>query len=72
MNDFHRFQNFRQLSTLFSQIRLKKRHTSPFSEICREIRSKFHENLSEKKIDTENEKIGNSLFIPEKMLTMFG
>ena len=29
MNNFHRFQNFRQFSKLFSQIRLKKRDTSP-------------------------------------------
>ena len=57
MNNFHRFQNFRQFSNLFSQIRLKKRHTSLFSGICREIRAKFHKTLEEKcKFDAENEK----------------
>ena len=48
MNNFHRFQNFRQFSNLFSQIRLKKRHTSLFSGICREIRTKFHQKFAEK------------------------
>ena len=45
MNNFHRFQNFRQFSNLFSQIWLKKRHTSLFSGICREIRTKFHKKF---------------------------
>ena len=50
MNHFHRiwFQNFRQFSNLFSQIRLKKRHTSLFSGICREIRTKIHQKFAEK------------------------
>ena len=48
MNNFHRFQNFRQLSNLFSRIWLKKRHTSLFSGICREIRTKFHKTFAEK------------------------
>ena len=77
MNNLHRFQNFRQIefSNLFSQTRLKKRHPSLFPGICREIRTKFHEKFAEKKktkFDTKNEKIGNSLFIREKMLTIFG
>ena len=48
MNNFHRFQNFRQFSNLFSQIWLKKRHTPLFSGICREIRTKFHQKFAEK------------------------
>ena len=48
MNNFHRFQNFRQFSNLFSKIWLKKRHTSLFSEICRETRTKFHKKIAEK------------------------
>ena len=48
MNKFHRFQNFRQLSSLFSQIWLKKRHTSLFAGICREIWTKFHQKFEEK------------------------
>ena len=50
MNNFHRiwFQNFRQISNLFSQIWLKKRHTSLFSGICREIRTKIHQKFAEK------------------------
>ena len=47
MNNFHRFQNFRQFSNLFSQIWLKKRHTSLFSGIWREIRTKFHKKIAE-------------------------
>ena len=74
MNNFHRFQNFRQFSNLFSQIRLKKRHTSLFSGICREIRTKFHLKNRRKNanFDTKKWKIGNSFFIREKMLTIFG
>ena len=48
MNNFHKFQNFRQFSNSFSQIWLKKRHTSLFSGICREIRTKFHQKFAEK------------------------
>ena len=46
---FHKIQNFRQISDLFSQIWLKKRHTSLFSGIWREIRKKIIKN-SQKKI----------------------
>ena len=46
--NFHRIQNFRQFSNLFSQNRLKKRNTSLFSGICREIRTNFHQTFSEK------------------------
>ena len=76
MNNFHRFQNFRQFSTgnLFSQIRLKKRHTSLFPGICREIRTKFHQKFAEKcKIRHKKWKTSEiHLFIREKMLTIFG
>ena len=76
MNNFHRiwFQNFRQFSSLFSQIRSKKRHTSLFSGICREIRTKFHLKFAEKLQNSTQKwkKIGNSLFIRGKMLTIFG
>ena len=40
MNNSHKFQNFRQLSNLFSQIWLKKQKASLFSGIWREIRKK--------------------------------
>ena len=73
-NNFHRFRKFRQFSDLFSQIKLNYRQMSSFSGICREIRTKFHQEVSEKKAKfvTQNEKIGNSLFNREKMLTIFG
>ena len=48
VNFFHKIQNFRQSSDLFSQIWLKKRHTSLFSGIWREIRKKIHQKLAEK------------------------
>ena len=48
MNNFHKIQNFRQISDLFSQIWLKKRHTSLFSGILREIRKKKHQKFAEK------------------------
>ena len=54
MNNFHRFQNFRQISNLFSQVRFKKRNTSLFSEICREIRTKFHQQFTEKNSKNTN------------------
>ena len=67
MNNFHRFQNFRQFSNLFSQIWLKKRHTSLFSGICREIQQKFIKNSRKNvKFDEESERNGNSIFIREK------
>ena len=52
-NNFHKIQNFRQISDLFSQIWLKKRHTSLFSGIWREIRKKFIKN-SQKKMQNSN------------------
>ena len=56
MNIYHRFQNFRQFSDLFSKIRLNKWHTSFFSGICREIRIKFIKNSQKKsKIRHKNE-----------------
>ena len=61
MNNFHRFQNFRQFSNLFSQIRLKKRHTSLFSGICREIRTKFRQEVAEKKCKIRNKKWKNTV-----------
>ena len=80
MNNIHSFQNFRQFSNLCSQIRFKKRHTSLFSGICREIRTKIHQQFSEKiaKFDIKNEKSEIHyctiivVFIREKMLTIFG
>ena len=48
VNDCHKIQNFRQISDLFSQIWLKKRHTSLFSGIWREIRKKFIKNSQKK------------------------
>ena len=48
MNNFHRFQNFRQLSNLFSQIRLKKQKASLFSGIWRGNRKKIHQKFAEK------------------------
>ena len=48
VNNFHKIQNFRQISDLFSQICLKKRHTSLFSGIWREIRKKIHHKFAEK------------------------
>ena len=77
MKHLHRFQIFRQFSNLFSQIWLKKRHTSLFSGICREIRTKFHQN-SQNKIQNstqkmkKNRKLKIHLLIREKMLTIFG
>ena len=57
MNNFDKTHNFRQISDLFSQIWLKKRHTSLFSGICREIRTQFHKKSQKNaKIDAENEK----------------
>ena len=70
MNKFHRFQNFRQFSNLFSQIWLKKRHTSLFSRICREIRTKFHQKFAENMQNSTQKKSEIHLFIREKMLTI--
>ena len=73
MNDFHRSQNFRQFSNLFSQIRLKKRHTSLLSGICREIRTEFHQTFAGKnaKFDEKYEQIGNSIFQSRKNVDDF-
>ena len=54
MNNFQKIQNFRQISDLFSQIWLKKRHTSLFSGNWREIRKKIHQKFEVK--------IQNSIF----------
>ena len=79
MNNFHRFQNFRQFSNLlilFSQFDWKSdtRHSS--LESAAKSGQNFIKNSQKKcKIrcrNSENEKIGNSFFIREKMLTMFG
>ena len=48
MNNSHKIQNFRQISDLFSEILLKKRHTSLFSGIWPEIREKNHQTFAEK------------------------
>ena len=53
VNFFHKIQNFRQLSDLFSQICLKKRHTSLFSGIWREIRKKIHQKFAGNKAKFE-------------------
>ena len=73
MNNFHRFQNFRQFSNLFSQIWLKKRHTSLFSGICREIRTKFHQKFAEKMQNSTQKmkKIGNSIIQSRKNVDDF-
>ena len=73
MNNFHRFQNFRRsFSHLFSQIRLKKRHTSLFSGTCREIRTKFHQNSQKTcKIRHKKWKIGNSFIHSRKNVNDF-
>ena len=62
MNFFHKIQNFRQISDLFSQIWLKKRHTSLFSGIWREIRKKIHQKFAEKTAKFE--------FFPIELLVM--
>ena len=78
LNNFHRFQNVRQFSNLSPEICpeiwWKKRHTSLFPGICREIRTKVHQNFGEKckKWRGKMNKIGNSIFIREKILTIFG
>ena len=74
MNFFHKIQNFGQISDLISQIWLKKRHTSLFSGVWREIRKKIHQNFAEKcKIRRRKWKKSEiQLFNREKMLTIFG
>ena len=61
MNNFHRFHNFWQVSNLFSQIWLKKRHTSLFSGNCREIGTNFMKQ-SQKKCKIWREKWKKSEF----------
>ena len=62
MNNFHRFQNFGKFLICFRKFDWKKRHTSLFSRICREIRTNFTKNSQKNaQFDSENEKIGNSL-----------
>ena len=74
MNIFYRFQKFRHLYNLFLQIWLEKRHTPLFSGICREIRTKFHQNFPDKMQNSvqKMKKIGYSILNREKMLTIFG
>ena len=78
MNDFHKFQKFRQCSNLFSQIRLKKPRLSDtcysFLEFVTKSGQKFIKNSQKNcKIRFRKwKKIGNSLSIREKMLTIFG
>ena len=63
VNNSHKFQNFRQLSNLFSQIWLKKQTASLFSWIGAKSGKKFIRNSQKNaKFDEENEKIGNSIF----------
>ena len=54
---------------------MKKRQTSLFSGICREIRTKIHQQCAEKsaKFDEKNEKIRKliQLFNREKILAIF-
>ena len=73
--DFRIFGNFLlKIWIKKSQIRLKKRHTSFFSGICREIRTKFHQEFSEK-MQNSILKMKNRKFIihsRKKMLTSFG
>ena len=73
MNNFHRFQNFRQVSNMFSQIWLKKRHTSLFSGSCREIRTNFHQKFAEKMQNSTKKlkKIGNSIIQSRKNVDDF-
>ena len=72
---FSIFGNF-EFSNLFSQISVKKRQTSLFYGICREIRTKIHKKFAEKyaEFDVENEKNRkiNSIIQSQKMLTIFG
>ena len=72
MNNSHRFQNSRQFSNLFSQIRLKKRHTSLFSGICREIRTKLHQKFAEKMQIRHKNKNRKFTIHSQKMLKIFG
>ena len=72
LSEFHEHapnvKNFQQFSNLFSQIRLKKRHTSLLSGICREIRTKFHQKFAEKYKIRHRKKyiIGNSFIHSRK------
>ena len=58
MNNFHKFQNFRQFSNLFSQIWLKIDRPHSFLEFGAKSGKKFIKNSQKNaKIDAENEKI---------------
>ena len=60
--NFHRSQNFRQLSNLFSQIWLKKQKASLLSGIWREIRKKIIKNSQKMQHSMKKMKtIGNSI-----------
>ena len=75
MNNFHIiwFQNFRQFSNLFSQIRLESDKRHFFLEFVAKSGQNVIKNSQKKcKIRLKKWKIGNSLFIREKMLTIFG
>ena len=45
---FRKFRQFRQFSELFRGILAKSRQILSFSEVCREIPIKIHQNLTEK------------------------
>ena len=56
VNNFHKIQNFRQISDLFSQIWLKKRHTSLFLEFVAKSGQNFIKN-SQKKMQNSMQKM---------------
>ena len=74
MNNFHRFQNVGQISNVFfANLIEKETHVTLFWNLSRnpdnissKIRSKMQGSTQ------KMEKIGKSLFIREKMLTIFG
>ena len=78
MNNFHRFQNFRQFSNLFSQINLieKATHVTLFWNLSRNpesFRTKFHQKYTHR-MQNSTQKMKNRKFIfhSRKMLTIFG
>ena len=80
LNNFHRFQNFRQFSNLFSQINNiyqylieKAKRVTLFWNLSRNP-DKISYKIPGKKSKIrheKNEKIGNSFFIREKMFDDF-
>ena len=56
MNTFHIFRTFKQISKTIS---LEYRHISAFSGVCREIPTKFHQNIAEK-MQNSTQKIGKN------------